>query len=146
MIQRTADNTVKSARTPYWTTKVLALFDSLSPVTIANLSALLFSLPQNNLACKLEENSEIFPSWGWMSVTSASTHTRIALLMDSCQPQLHQWLEKYWATQVGEQENRTHLLLPLNTCLGSWLQSYYHWMGCFTRLSTCLNPFLNEDC
>lgn len=88
------------------------VFHSLPRITIANVPALLFfpsfpCLPQNNFTCKLENNcSETFPSWGWMSVTSASTHTRIPPLLDSCQPQLHQWWEKYWAAQVGGQENR----------------------------------------
>lgn len=65
-------------------------------------------LPQSKLNYKLEKScSEILPSWGWMSVTSVRTHfIRIPQLLVSCQSQLHQRLQKYWAAQVGGQENR----------------------------------------
>ena len=77
------------------------------PTTIASIPGL-FCFPQSKLNYKLEKIcSEIFPSWGWMSVTSVRTRfVRIPQLLVSCQSQLHQWLQKYWAVQVGGQENR----------------------------------------
>lgn len=106
----------------FWGTKALshlaettkAFFDSLSQVMTYNhcqWSRAFFSspcLPQSKLNYKLQKScSEIFPLWGWKSVTSVRAHfVRIPQLLASCQSQLHQGLQKYWAVQVGGQGDR----------------------------------------
>lgn len=78
-------------------------------------------LPQSKHKYKLENSwSKALPSWGWTSVTSARTHlVTTPQSLVSCQPQLHQQLQQYWAVEVGEQEDRWPSI-PSTTCT-PWL-------------------------
>lgn len=108
-----------------WQKSPRHVFDSLSQVMTYNhcqCSRAFPSspcLPQSKLNYKLEKScSEIFPSWGWMSVTFARIHfIRIPQLLVSCQSQLHQWLRNIEQFRLEGKGTGDLLFLPLNLSL-----------------------------